>query len=495
MKFVHILIISTGIAFCASCSPAARKSSAADISAQLKKSLVNLRVSSGGYEEYQPWKQKDVSQKNAYGCAVGPYLILTTASNVANATIIQARRYDKNEFIPAKLKVVDYEYNLCLLELDKEAAGQPFEPIAFTDVYNKEAELSIYWLSTASYLTTARGVLDRVQCESNPISYNANLYYILTNPSRAISGAEVVFDNKKAVGIVAWSDRSEVGVIPSESINRFLKEAQKPVYKGFGAIGFEASALLDPAVRKHLKMPNDIQHGIFIDKVYSLGTASTELKASDVILSIDGKTLNPYGRYLHDKYDRIGFSHLIVSRLPGDKIPFEIFRDGKQLTLDVEVKNFPVSDMLVPCYEYDKQPKYLVYGGYVFQKLTREYFPLWGEGWTGKVTPHLYQYYLNNAFNPTQDRKEIVFLSFVLPAPINLGYQELSRIVVSSWNGMKIRNFDDILTAKTLNPDSPFDVVEFELDYPKLVIPRKIAQMMDPQIAKVYGIQKMENVK
>jgi S1-C subfamily serine protease len=495
MKFIQILVISTGIVFFASCSPAARKSASTDMSEQLKKSLVNLRISIGGYEEYQPWKQKDVAQKNAYGCAVGPYLILTTASNIANATIVQARRYDKNEFIPVTIKAVDYEYNLCILELDKEAAGGPLEPVVFVDQYSRESELSMYWLSTASHVTAARGILDRAQYESNPVSYNTNLNYILTNPSRAIAGAEVVFDNQKAVGIVAWSGRSEVGVIPSESINRFLKEAQKPVYKGFGAVGFEAATLLDPAVRKHLKMPTDIQHGIYVNKVYALGTASTELKAGDAVLSIDGKTLNPYGRYLHEKYDRLAFNHLIESRLPGEKIPFEIFRDGKRIILDVEIKNFVVSDMLVPCYDYDKKPKYLVYGGYVFQKLTREYYSLWGDDWTGKVTPHMYQYYLYNAFNPSSDRTEIVFLSFVLPAPINLGYQDLARLVVSSWNGKKIRNFNDILEARKLNPQSPFDVVEFEHDYPKIIIPRQMAQVLDSQIAKVYGIQKLENVK
>jgi hypothetical protein len=495
MKFIKILIISTGIAFFASCSPAVKKATSTDMSEQLKGSLVNLRISIGGYEEYQPWKQKDVAQKTAYGCAVGPYSILTTASSVANATIVQARRYDKNEFIPATIKVVDYEYNLCILELDRDAAGQPFDPITFINTYNKKSELSIYWLSTASHLTSSNGILDRAQYESNPVSYNSNLNYILTNPSRSISGAEVVFDNKMAVGIVAWSGRSEVGVIPAETINRFLNESQTPDYKGFGAVGFSASALLDPAVRKHLKMPSDIQHGIYVDKVFSLGTASNELKAGDVVLAIDEQQLNPYGRYQHEKYDRLAFNHLIESRLPGEKIPFEIFRDGKKLYLDVEIKNFAVSDMLVPCYDYDKQPKYLVYGGYVFQKLTREYYTLWGDDWGGKVTPHLYQYYLYNAFNPTNDRSEIVFLSFVLPAPINLGYQDLARIVVSTWNGKKIRNFNDILEAKKLNPQSPFDVIEFEFDYPKIIIPRKVAQMLDPQIAKVYGIQKLEKIK
>jgi hypothetical protein len=461
----------------------------------MEKSLVNLRISVGGYESFQPWRQTEVTQKIGYGCAVGPYLILTTADNAANATVIQARRYAKNEFIPATIKVVDYECNLCLLELDKTAAGQPFEPITFVDEYKAENELFVYWLSTGSHLTTARGILDRAQCEANPISYNKTLYYILTNPSRPTSQAQVVFDGHKAVGIVGWASGSELGAIPAESINRFLKVAQVPEYKGFGAVGFEVYALLDPAVRKYLKMPQDIQHGVYVSKVHTLGTGSTELKPGDVILAIDGKTLNPYGKYLHEKYDRLAFDHLITTRTPGEKIPFEIFRDGTQTIIDVEVKNFAVADMLVPHYEYDKQPEYMVYGGYVFQKLTRDYFTLWGENWSGKVLPHLYQYYANTAFNPTDDRKDIVILSHVLPAPLNLGYQEQGRLVVSSWNGMKIKEFKDLLVARTLNPESPFDVVEFELDSPKVVIPRQMAKILDPQIAKNYGIQKMENIK
>jgi hypothetical protein len=120
---------------------------------------------------------------------------------------------------------------------------------------------------------------------------------------------------------------------------------------------------------------------------------------------------------------------------------------------------------------------------------------LWGDNWQGKVSPHLYQYYLNDAFSPTEDRKDIVILSYVLPAPLNLGYQDQGRLVVSTWNGMKIRKLGDIKTARALNPDSPFDVVEFELDNPKIVIPRQMAAMYDQQIAKIYGIQKMENIK
>jgi hypothetical protein len=495
MKTVNIAIFSIIIAVCSSCSPAHKRAAGSDPGESLKQSLVNLRVTVSSYEQFQPWKKSDVAQLSGYGCAVAPYMILTTAENVANAAVIQIRRYDKTDFISATIKAIDYEYNLCLLELNKDEAGQPFKPITFGDIYSKGKELSIYWLATGGSVTDARGILDRAQCESNPVSYNNNLFYILTNPSRATSRAEVVLDGGKAIGIVGFSGRTDIGVIPAEYINRFLTEAQKDSYKGFGDVGFEAATLLDPAARKYLKLPADVQNGIYVSKVYTLGTGTAELKAGDVIMSIDGYELNPYGKYLHNDYDRISYHHLIGKRPVGEKIPFVVLRDGVQLSVDVEVRDILTNSMLVPHYDYDQQPEYYVVGGYVFQKLTRDYFKLWGENWLGKAPPHLLHYCLDEAFSPSEERKEIILLSYVLPAPINLGYQDLGRLVVSKWNGVTINSFADIETAHGLNPEQPFDVVEFEMDNPKVVIPRQYLEPMDEQIAKIYGIQKMKNIR
>lgn len=494
MKILQTLIISIIIVVLSSCARTEKKADVIITSEKMKSSLLNLRISVGGYEQFQPWKQREVAQQSGYGCAVGPYLILTTAGNVANATIVQARRYEKNEWIPATVKTIDYEYDLCLLELDPNSAGQPFEPVEFVENYVQGQEHSIYWLSGGGHLTEARGILDRAQCESNPVSFTDNLYYILTNPSRSTDQAEVVCCHDKAVGIVGFSDETDLGVIPAEMINRFLNEAQELDYKGFGIPGYSTSALLDPTVRKHLKMPEDMKHGVYVSKVHTLGTGSKELKPGDVILSIDGNSINPYGRYLHPQYDRIDMDYLISQKKPGDTLSFIVFRGGTQTNVNVEVTNFKAQQMLVPFYEYGKQPSYFVTGGYVFQKLTRNYFALWGDNWSGKVPPHLYQYYSNNAFNPSEERQDIVILSYVLPAPINLGYQDLGRLVVSTWNGMKIHSFSDIEKARQLNPGDPFDVIEFELNSPKIVIPRQNIVQYDTQIGQIYGITSLKNI-
>ena len=87
-----------------------------------------------------------------------------------------------------------------------------------------------------------------------------------------------------------------------------------------------------------------------------------------------------------------------------------------------------------------------------------------------------------------------MILSFVLPMNINLGYSNLGQIVVKKFNGMTIRSISDILTAQNLNPDSKYDVIEFEMDHPIVVIPREQLPAANMFIQRNYGIQKMLNI-
>ncbi len=150
--------------------------------------------------------------------------------------------------------------------------------------------------------------------------------------------------------------------------------------------------------------------------------------------------------------------------------------------------------MLVPYYTYGRKPEYIVIGGFVIQQLTRDYLRVWGGDFAGKVPPHLYQYYRNHAFAPTDGRREIVVLTYVLPAEINLGYHGLGRLVISRFNGMAITCLADILVAKALNPESPFDIIEFEQDSPTVVIPRAKLESADAMIAQTYGISELSRV-
>jgi len=481
-----------------------------DLTEAMKQSIVYLETSFYGYEQTQPWRHKGLSQNWACACAVDEYEVLTTAWNVANLAFVKALRYGQNEFVGAKIKVVDYESNLCLIELDPNEVSEPLKPLVFTEDYRKGAEVDFYWLSSDNHLYNGRGYLDRARVQKTNTSYEKRLHYIVANTSHRTGAGQVYCVGSEPIGIAYWSNENkEAGLIPAETINSFLAavapvlsaerhpadgESKNGDYKGFGAVGFTTSELIDPAMRSFLKIPTSLKTGAYVTDVYNLGTGCDVLKKDDVILAIDGNNLNSYGQFLHPKYEWLDFHHLITSKTVGETVFFELWRDGEKIQVQAEIKNFKASEMLVPYHEYDQQPEYIITGGFILQKLTREYLTRWGSDWTGKVPSHLYNYYRDFAFKPTSERNDIVILSYVLPANINLGYNDLGQIVVKKFNGITIRSIADILTAQKLNPESRYDVIEFELDNPVIVIPREQLPAADMFIRKNYGIQKLLNI-
>ena len=489
------MMILSGLVF-VSCSAAfASNSNEPDLTEKMKDSIVYLEISSHGYSRSEPWKHDRPSESWACACAVGEYDVVTTAGSVVNLAFLRALRYGQNEFVGATLKIVDYDMNLCLIQLDRNAMSAPLTPLTFSENYEKGAELGFYWLSSDNHMYNGRGYLDRASMEATQISHGRRLCFIAANTSQRTSKGEVYCVGSDPIGIAFWSNREkESALVPAETINRFLKAADDENYKGFGELGFVLSELLDPAMRSFLKMPASVTGGAYVVDVDNLGTGSDSLKKGDVILSIDGNALDPYGRFMHPKYQWLSYDHLVTSKTVGDRMRFELWRDGEKTEIQKAVERFDVSEMLVPYHEHDRQPEYIITAGFVLQKLTREYLRVFGDDLAGQSPSHLYHYYRDHAFKPTPERQDIVILSYVLPSPINIGYTGLGRIVVSKFNGMTIRSVKDILTAQKLNPESKYDVIEFELDNPAIVIPRGQLPAADQFIRKNYGIEKLSNV-
>ena len=466
-----------------------------DLTETMKDSIVYLEISKHPYNLSEPWKHSSISEGWACACAVGQYQVVTTAESVANHTFMKALRYGQNEFVGAQLKIVDYEANLCLIQLDPNQLSKPLKPLKFTEDYRKGAEVDCYWLSSENSLYNGRGYLDRVNVQRTRTSHAQYLRYIVADASQRTSFGEVYCVGSAPVGIACWSNNDkETGLVPAEIINRFLTCIEDGNYKGFGKVGFAISELLNPAMRSFLKMPESLKSGVYIVDVYNLGTGHKTLKKDDVILTIDSNTLDSYGRFMHPKYERLLFDHLITGKSVGESILFEVWRNGEKTEIQTDVKTFKPSEMLVPYHEFDRQPEYIITTGFALQKLTREYLMEFGRDMAGNAPSYLYQYYHDLAFKPTAERSDIVVLSYVLPTQFNLGYTGLRHMVVSKFNGMKIGSLEDIMTAQKLNPESKYDVIEFELHSPVAVIEREQIKAADIFVQKNYGVTKLINM-
>jgi hypothetical protein len=477
-----------------SCARSRSVQTSGELSATFDKSLVYINASIDQYDGFQPWKRSPSADSVCYGTAVGPCQILTIAEPLANASLVQIKIHSSGQFIPAAIKVIDYDLNLCLLEISADSISTPLQTVIFTEEFKKGTELQGRWLSSDAAVKTSRGFLDRAMVLPSPTSYQRTLSFVVSNVSRQTSRGELYTSDGQAIGIAYSSSEQDVFLIPGEKILQFLKQANHKEYIGYGTTGFNYFEFLDPTVRKYLKMPEDMKDGCLVSSVYSKGTGSESLKFNDVLLEIDGYPINAFGRYQHPLYGEISFEHLLQRHVVGEPINFVVWRDGKRLELSAKSQRFESSEMLVPYQQYDKQPEYMVLGGYVFQKLTRNYLRLWGDNWSGKVPPHLLHYYRDLSLKSDEKRKDIVILSFVLPSEINLGYQNLGRIVVKTFNGMETNKISDLIKAQNLFPDSPFHVIEFEQEYPTLVIPKEKLSQTNQAIAELYGIQKTENI-
>jgi hypothetical protein len=482
-------IILVSIALAASCAgPQPRPElSLAPAEDPFTRSIVFLEISAAPWETLQPWKRADTVKIEACATAVGPDLVITTAQAVADAAVIQAKKFGQSAYLPAERLIVDYDINLCLIRIN-DPDGPPLKPVRFVEACPRGEDLISRWLSSANQISYGRGYLDRAQMLSCPTGFQNTLALVVSSSSKSSSAGELFTHKDRPVGIACWSSGTQVALIPSETINRFLAAARTEPYAGFGAIGFETYPLLDPTVRRWLKMPNDMTDGVYVSRVFSRGAGAGVLRPGDALLAIDGRPINAYGRFEHSLYETLSLEHLVQRRAAGDEIAFTVWRNGQKLDLAAPCQRFESADMLVPYQEYDRQPEYIVTSGCVFQKLSRPYLMLWGDNWPGKTPPHLFHYYRDLALLPSDDRREIVILSFVLPAPVNQGYQQLGRLVVSRCNGQPVRDMESFLDALQNSPDGRFNVIEFEQDNPRLVLPLQNLAAIDQQINALYNI-------
>jgi len=445
------------------------------------------------YDQYRPWKRGQLKRRTGYGCAVEGNLILVPAHLVADATAVRVQCMSRNEFLAARVVVADYDCNLALLSIAGEEELR-LSPVRFKSVFKKGAKVSFERLSRDSRIETGRGELDEAKVLQTRLSYVKLLTYVIKNASEDFSNGELCRIGGRAVGIAAAAREGGVEVIPAEVINHFLQDRSDGAYDGFPHIGFEAQKLLDPAFRRFLKMPESLKQGIYVADVFTIGTGSDVLRPGDVILAIDGRPVDAHGRYADPVYGQTLYRHLISMKKTGDPVEFDLYREGKRITVRGRALTFKAEQMLVPYYEFDKQPRFVIVGGFVLQRLTRQYLRAWGEDFASRVMPELVHYVDKYAFKPTRERSEIIVLSYVIPTAVSMGYHNLRQRVVKRVNGKAVGSIREVVGALEADREAPYDVIELEYSNPTVVVPKAGRRALEALLSRRYGVRTFRHV-
>ena len=461
------------------------------------RSLVRVNSTVQGYDFMRPWAKKSPSTRRGTGVVVGTNRVLVTAAMVANHTFVEFERPTSGERVPAEVVAVDYECNLALLAATDPKFLENAQVLHLDETARVGSAADILQLEPNGDIAPTAARITTITVAPYALEDIGFLVFRVTAPIQQRDGSfvlPVVRDGRLLGLVMRYDGRNQTAdVIPPPIIRRFLETAETNTQAAFPRAGVGLGPLRDPQLRRYLGIDKR-EGGILITKVDPRGAADKAgVLAGDVVLAVDDQAVDSDGNFQHPEYGRIPLSYLITtSRLAGNKVNLTVLRNGAELQIPVTLERRDVDKMSVPSYLIDRQPTYLIAGGFIFQELTRSFLQEWGPEWRANAPQRLVHADLfQDELRPGGEK--VVVLSGVLPAPATLGYEGLSGLIVESIDGEPVTSLRELANRLTA-PGQRIHELTVDQDPRLLYLDSQVLRESGPQIARHYGIPQLANL-
>ncbi len=421
----------------------------------LRKSVIRINSTSQSWNPGQPWEKTPPSNLRSLGAIVAPGQVLTTSEMVADATYIELQTPDGARTAQAKIIAVDYEVNLALLSVksdeESELVFKDTMPLTLANRPVIGDILGIFQVEDNGTSLMTNGTLQSVDVAESFLPGQSFLTYMVKASMQSAASSftlPVLRDGALSGILMSYDSKDQLSnVLSVDVISRFLANAQDGDYEGFPSLGIAASRTEDPSLRKFLKLKPE-QGGLYIGKVRKGGSAdAAQLKVGDVLLSAAGHPIDQRGYYQHPHYGSLFWGHIVRGeKFTGDEIALGILRDGEPKEINVTLTREEPMDRLVPDYQFDRAPNFLVKGGFIFQELTRPVLEAFGKDWSIVAPLNLLDAY-ENPESFESKTKRVIFLSGSIPTPATLGYESLRHLIVKKINGIEIDSMKALIES------------------------------------------------
>lgn len=462
-------------------------------------SLVRVNVTGQAFDYFRPWQKRAPFTKRALGAVLSQGRVLVTADLVSNQNYVELEQSESGEKMAATVEVIDYEANLALLQPEDKKFLDGMAPLEIATDTAVGDRLSVLQLESTGTLVMSDGLLTGVQVTRYPTDVGEFLTYRVSIALQYRDNSytvPLIKNNKLAGLLLRYDPRSQVmDVIPPAVITHFLKDAGSATYGGFPSVGFDYFPTRDPQLRKYAGETGN-GGGVYVTGVEpGAAVQKAGLQVGDIVTGIRDFAIDQNGNYNDPVFKKLSFTNLLATRaFVGDKVPFNVLRQGQEMPLEVTLEHRAPEDYVVPPYSRDTAPKYFVLGGIFFQELTRQYLREFGANWTKEAPPRFV--YLDRfqwEIFPGGQRR-VVILSQVLPTNATLGYDDVGYAVVTKVNGKEIHSLRDLAEATKESSDG-FVKIETEED-PKLII-LDAAQVRAEErgLRETYGIPSLQRLE
>jgi hypothetical protein len=185
--------------------------------------------------------------------------------------------------------------------------------------------------------------------------------------------------------------------------------------------------------------------------------------------------------------ERVDMPEVVERKFKGDVVKLEILRDKKTLTVSIGLGSvWPYSYM---AHGYDVRPRYVVYGGLLFQPLTLDLMDSYQP--TDIRIRHYFDYFVTEQIY--LEHPEIIILTNILPDPTNSYLAPYRASIVDEINGKKVRTLTDLAKAFSETPDRI--IIRMIGDGPPLVLDPKEVESARERIKTRYNVVSEQNLE
>lgn len=464
-------------------------------------SIVRVNATLQKYNFLRPWEKGAPTPRRGLGAVLQGDRILVTAELIVNSTYLELEHPSSGARVPARIVGLDYEANLAVLEPTESDSE------ALDGLEALELDLS----------TTPGETLQVWQVEDNGDGVSTDVEVLRVNVGRYFIPGSVfllyevkgslqarvnsftlpVVKEGKLVGmLLSYSSKEQTAsVLPAPIIAAFLEDLEDDEYEGFPTLGISITHTLDETLREFVGI-DDEKGGVFIRSVQKESSAEQAgLEKGDVILSVDDQAIDSRGNYDAPLYGKLSFSHLVRGGASvGDVVEMAIIRNGEKKTLSVELSRKDPADYLIAPYMFDRGPRFVIFGGLIFQELTKPYLESWGDEWETRAPFKLVHAQANPEPWEEEGREKLVFLSNVLKTPSTLGYEGISSAIVTKVNGRSVPDLTALAAALAEAPENGIHTIEFT-DFPKVIyVDDKASKFVNQQLRQ-YGIGQLQRLE
>src|SRR5947208_7605987 len=413
---------------------------------KIQNSLVRITVTEAEPDYKAPWNAGAIQRGVGAGFVIDGSRIMTNAHVVSNSRYLTVERDGDPNKYRATVQFVAHDCDLALITVSTPDFFKNMTSLKFGGIPELESTVSAYGYPIGGEcMSVTTGIVSRIDFQLyTHSSIDQHLAIQISAQINPGNSGGPVMQNGKVIGVAFQGYSGDVAqgvayMIPTPVIRRFLKDIEDGHYDRYVDLGITPYKLQNPAQRHFLGLKDD-DHGMLVGTVIAAGPAANSLQAGDVLLAIDDHPIASDGT-VELEGSRVDMPEVVERKFKGDKVKLDLWREKKPLTVTIELGT--VWPYLYLAHGYDVKPRYVVYGGLVFQPLTLDLVDAYQP--TDVRIRHYFDYFVVEQIY--LEHPEVVILTSILPDPTNTYLAAYRASIVDEVNGKKIKKLSDLADA------------------------------------------------